>query len=51
MQIMTESQFKEFLSKKGLIEKAINYEHQLLLKSKIISMYKQYLELKQKGEL
>ena len=51
MQIMTESQFKEFLSKKGLIENAINYEHHLLLKSKIKSMYKQYLELKQKGEL
>ena len=51
MQIMTESQFKEFLSKKGLIENAISYEHHLLLKSKIKSMYKQYLELKQKGEL
>jgi hypothetical protein len=51
MQIMTESQFKEFLSKKGLIENAINYEHHLLLKFKIQSMYKQYVELKQKGEL
>ena len=51
MQMMTESQFKEFLYKKGLIENAINYEHRLLLKSKIKSMYEQYVELKQKGEL
>ena len=51
MQIMTESQFKEFLYKKGLIKNAINYEHHLLLKSKVQDMYKQYLELKQKGEL
>jgi hypothetical protein len=49
--IMTKEQFFEFLIKKGHIEVPLSYEHQLHLKDKKEMMYKQYLQLKQKGEL
>ena len=49
--IMTREQFYEFLEKKGHVEKATTYEHHLHVKDKKEMMYKQYLELKKRGEL